>query len=571
MKKHSKENINNSFYRNPKNFNLIFFVVIVILSFIVFGNGISGRFVADDHHIVEERADLKSLSNIADYFTQPAYPGQPWIGIYRPFTLLSYALNFVVSNQPAGFHILNIILHALNVFLIFLIAKMIVSKRVAVVSALLFLVLPIHVEIVTSIVGRSELLSVFFMLLSLLLFFKNKHFWASLVFFAALLSKDFSVYLLPLFGLLLLIKTRNFWSSVKIGVYYLIPVLAYFPLRYLALGKYAFGERTLDQVTAPLAFFSLKERIYTSFLEMFIYIKQTFYPVKLITDYSYNQFPPVDHFFSSYQPVIGLLIFLGFVALLIWGKEKIKIFSGMIVVSFIFISNMFLVTSGSFAERWWYFPSFSLLVLLAIGIEKIIEKYSLTKIPVLIVLIIFSLWMSFLTIKQNGVWLNDVDFYTYTAKVAPNNTWAKSNLAATYLAQRKYNEAKQEAFASLAIYKDFVPSLNILGLIYWHDYDFKSAEASFKRAITADPLGKNSRGLYRSLAFLNFDFGYSQEALKYMEEVIKSPPTRGDQETVRADQILYNTIKKNVGRGFSSYTAKEKEELGRLIILIRGF
>jgi len=569
------ENLNRhqklGFCKNPKNFNLLFLILVFILSFILFGNSIGGKFVGDDRHIVQERTDLKSLKNIPGLFASPAYPGQPWIGIYRPLTLISYAFNFAVSDKPASFHVVNIILHALNVFLIFLITQRFASKKVAVISSLLFMFLPIHVEAVTSIVGRSEVLSIFFVLLSLFLFFKGKHIWASIAFLGALFSKDFSVFLLPLIGLLLLVETRSFWKSLKTGLYYLTPLPVYFALRYLALGKYILGGFRFNPVTAPLAFLGLKERIFTGFLSFFLYLRKTFYPVDLSPDYSFNQIPAVHNIFSSYQAVLGLILLLGFVAVLIFGRKNLKIAAAILLVPFFFISNMIFVTSGSFAERWWYFPSFGLLVILALGLDKLIEEYGKIKTPILVFLSVFLLWLSFLTIKQNRIWLNDRNFYVYAAKMSPNSAWTRSNLAAAYLNDGEYDKAKQEVQASLDIYGVYVPSLNMLGLLYWRDLDFKSAEGAFKKALQFDLPGGNTRGLYRNLAFLNFDFGHSRQALEYMKKTVDAPLVRGDTAAAEVDEMLYNIINANVGRELSSYSAKEKQKIGKLVRLVRGF
>ncbi|MBI2062807.1 MAG: tetratricopeptide repeat protein [Candidatus Yanofskybacteria bacterium] len=550
------------------------FLASIILSFFLFGNVISGKFVGDDNAVVNSRTDLRSLKNIPDFFTSSAYPGQASVGLYRPLTLFSYAFNFTFSEKPAGFHILNILIHALNVVLVFLITCKFTSKKIAYFSSLLFLFLPIHTEAVSSIVGRSELLSVFFILLALLLFLKNRHIWASLVFLFALLSKEFAVILLPLIGLLLLfeaVETKKLKKFIRIGLFYLPPPAIYFFLRYLVLGKYAFGGIIFDHVTAPLAFLSLKERIFSGFFSFFLYLRKSFYPVDLSPDYYFNQIPAVQNIFYSPQAIAGLILFLGFVAMIVFGHKNLKVAASILLVPFIFISNMFFLTSGSFAERWWYLPSFGLAVVVMIFIDWVIGKYKRLK-PVFIIFSLFLTgWFSFVIIKQNRIWFSNESLFVYAAKVSSNSAFARSNLAAVYLGKKDFDKAKEEVEAALRIYNAHMPALNILGKLYWRDGRYEEAGAAFEKAIEADVRDSNSRGFYRTLAFLNLDLGNNREAFAYMKKAIEFPAAGGSEKIIKTDEILYQVLEDFKDRKVGSYTQEEGEELSSLIKIIRGF
>ncbi len=553
---------------------IIVIIVSIALSFFLFGNVIKGKFVGDDDSIINSRTDLRSLKNIPSFFTSSAYPGETWIGLYRPLTLSSYALNFAFSEKPAGFHILNILLHALNVILVFLITCKFASKKVAYLSSFLFLFLPIHTEAVSSIVGRSELLSVFFVLLALLLFLKNKHIWASLVFLLALFSKEFAVVFLPLIGLLLLfeaVEVKKLKKFIGVGLYYLPPLVIYFFLRYLTLGKYAFGGLIFDRVTAPLAFLSLKQRILNGFLSLFLYLRKSFYPVDLSPDYSFNQIPAVQNIFSSPQAIVGFILLLGIIAMIVFGRKKLKVAASVLLVPFIFISNMLFVTSGSFAERWWYFPSFGLAVMAAILIDWLIGEYKRLQPVFLVSLFFMAGWFSFLIIKQNRIWFDNRPFFVYTARMSPDSAWARSNRAAVYLEEKNFDKAKEEVEASLRIYGAYLPALNILGKLHWQADKYEEAEAAFKKAIEADIKDRSSRRLYRMLAFLNLDFGNNQKAFMYMKKAVELPAAGGNEKIIKTDEVLYKIVESYKDRKPSSYTQKEGEDLVNLIKMIRGW
>ena len=80
---------------------------------------------------------------------------------YRPLVTLSFAWNWYLSGaEPFAFHVTNIALHALAVWLAFVLAARLGFDTVtAFWAAGLFAVLPIHSEAVIWSVGRAELMA----------------------------------------------------------------------------------------------------------------------------------------------------------------------------------------------------------------------------------------------------------------------------------------------------------------------------------------------------------------------------------------------------------------------------
>jgi Flp pilus assembly protein TadD len=148
----------------------------VLLAGLVYVNGLSNPFVYDDHRlIVENRSllDLKDLQAIVQH------------EVARPVLNLSYAVDRALwGPTPLGFHVTNVLLHVLNVGLLFVLAWRIVNDRrargssvsvneprpevVAFATAVLFGVHPMMTEAVGYISGRSEVLCATFFLLALL-------------------------------------------------------------------------------------------------------------------------------------------------------------------------------------------------------------------------------------------------------------------------------------------------------------------------------------------------------------------------------------------------------------------
>ncbi|HEX6626246.1 MAG TPA: hypothetical protein VF064_21190, partial [Pyrinomonadaceae bacterium] len=99
-------------------------------------------------------------------------------GFFRPVFILSYVFDVALwGRRPFGFHLTNVLVHALNSFLVSLLARRLFDgagvaagrrDAAALGAGLLFLLHPSHTEAVSWISGRADVLATFFGLLSLL-------------------------------------------------------------------------------------------------------------------------------------------------------------------------------------------------------------------------------------------------------------------------------------------------------------------------------------------------------------------------------------------------------------------
>src|ERR1700689_1023797 len=133
---------------------------------LAFANGLTGGFTYDDKAIVRDDPRIQSWENLPEIFTTQYFGGGLESGTaYRPMDLLSFAANYAVGGkQPIGYHLVNVGLHIANVLMLFALFVPLAGESAAGAAALLFALMPIHVEAVTSIVGRAEVLTMFFVL-----------------------------------------------------------------------------------------------------------------------------------------------------------------------------------------------------------------------------------------------------------------------------------------------------------------------------------------------------------------------------------------------------------------------
>ena len=138
---------------------------LVILVLLAYANSFQAGFTLDNHGILRDprvqQATAHNLGLIADHtYWWPS--GES--GLYRPLTTLSYLFNYAIlgdGDQAAGYHWVNLTLHAINVLLVFaLLLRLTGELRLAgLIAAGIWAVHPVLTESVTNIVGRADLLA----------------------------------------------------------------------------------------------------------------------------------------------------------------------------------------------------------------------------------------------------------------------------------------------------------------------------------------------------------------------------------------------------------------------------
>jgi len=560
------------FFSEYKKFYILFSAVLAV-SFVLFWPSLGGEFILDDHSVIEKGVLLKGVKNIPEILVSSWHPGGQWAGNYRPLTSISFALNAIFSESPIGFRIVNLLLYALNVVFIFYLVRKFSTERVAYLTAILFLFLPIHSEVVMSVVGRVYLLGTLFSIISIYYLFDKKYWISSTFFLLALFSGDAFISFILVVGTLLLIEYRNLGKVFRLGMIYVAGLPLYFFLRFLALGRYAFGGYGfVDPIIGPLAFVSPKERIFTALSHLYLYLRKTIYPVDLSPDYSFNQIPIVSNIFLSWRSVIGLFFLL--VLICVFYKSKrgdIKFAIILFLAPYLVISNIFFITTGTMAERWWYFPSIGLTMLAAISLELLVSKFKYLKRYIYGLGIVILAWYSFIISGQNKVWLNDQNLFVYASEKSPNSAWTRTNVAEGFFLSGNVEKAKAEIMAALSISDEYPSALYVLAQIHWKEGKFGEAEDVLNNALKFDIYDRNKRSFNRSLALINLDVGNNKQALFYMREAVKWPTTGDLDKTMKIDNALLAKIGEYADREVNSYSQEEIQELGQLIKILRGF
>lgn len=511
-------------------------ILAVVLSFVLFGNGIGGNFVLDDKIVIVGNPFISGqLSGFWKIFTTPYFAYQPRPGLYRPLTVASYSLNsFVLGFSPAGFHVINILLHALTSFLIFILFYRLAGKITAFAGFLFFMFLPIHVEAVTSIVGRAEILSLLFSVGALILVLKQRYVSASVLFFLGLLSKEMAIAFLPIFLFLdpvrgktplvasadHAIRAGRTSNGIRGLLYFVPPLIAYSVLRYIALGGY-FLKNDATFVYNPIKFAQFFSGLWTSFKVFYLYLEKTFFPYSLSPDYSYNQIPLIKNIFISVEAMLGVIIFCLLVLLFFKTKNFLMRF-GIIffIASYFVVSNWVFKTGTIMAERLMYTPSLGLALIAGVAVNYLILKISNKKVLYGFLSLILVFY-GFVILDRNKDWLSDKTLFESAYAAAPNSVVNQTNKAYLDFVAGDYSGAELRLDKVLNVAPEHVPALNLAGQNYKKLGKYQKAEELWKKAIT---LRDDYLRAYLSLGILYYENGYNQSAVNVLTDAIKIYP-----------------------------------------------
>lgn len=498
----------------------------LILSFVIFGNGIFGDFVFDDVTVVQNRGDLTNPSNFFNLFIAPYNQNMPKTGLYRPLTMASYAINHYIDGTPAGFHVVNIIIHALNSFLVFwLVGYFFKNKFLAFSSFLLFLTHPIHTEAVTSIVGRAELLMFFFGIASIYFFVNKNKTLSATSFFLALLSKESALMVLPVFlyiNVVLLDPVRDrgalralavsfgmdkkIMDSVKNLLFFSLPIGLYSLLRYKALGIYFFGDVTTTIVENPLKFASFSERIATAFKVLYVYVEKLTWPVHLSADYSFNAIKIISNPFASIESAIGILIFALLIVLIVFYKKvgkEISFGAVLFLFPYLMISNLIKPIGTIMGERLIYLPSLGFAIIAAFILIKVSEykpphqpfwcggkKWGTKTIYGLLAVIL--IFYGARTVIRNKDWHDSRTLFYATVKESPDSLITRTALAGVHIRADEWDLAREQLKIAASIYEDNSRLQNLLGVVTDHEGNYSLAEERYKKSLELNPDAINS-------------------------------------------------------------------------------
>ncbi|MFM9056276.1 MAG: hypothetical protein ACKOQY_06255, partial [Bacteroidota bacterium] len=295
------QSTNNS---SPSFSNGIAYALFAVLILVMYGASVRYGFTLDDELFIGNNPVVKqSLGGIPEAFSQGSmthFKGSNF-QIYRPTVISSFCLQYGLFRlNPAGYHFVNVLLYFLLSIVMLRVLKRLLPKlhpAWPVLIVLLYIVHPIHTEVVASIKSQDELLAALFNLSALGFFLRalpdpkvfGKNLGiATLCFFLALFAKESSAAFLAVFPLAGLLVLRNPMNAVvRACLPMLMAVLVFVWARQAAIGDVFHDNETTILENVLYGTDTPSERWATTFGIAWLYLKMMLWPHPLSWDYSF--------------------------------------------------------------------------------------------------------------------------------------------------------------------------------------------------------------------------------------------------------------------------------------------
>ena len=503
--------------------------LLILLAVLPYLNTLGNGFVQDDKHQVLANPYLRSFGHLREIFTSNvwSYVGaQGMTNYYRPLMTFGYLLCYQFLGPLAyGFHLVNLVLNAGVVGLVYLISERIFrDRRLGLLAAALFALHPIHSESVNWIAAVTDLQLAFFYLLA---------FW----FFLKLGEADFHQTLVPSSTMegagggaaeTVPSSVRSGWrvGGAELGMdlcFILallakepaatLPVLATFYEHFLredrkqtTLGRKVSRYASLWLLVAAYLLFrfhilgglapvvqlprvSRRQAFYSTFALIAQYAWKVLWPVNLSGFYTFHP----SEGLADPRVLAGFLVLgLGLAAFIYFWRRERPLCFGLLwfLLNIAPVLNARWLGANVFTERYLYLPSLGFCWIAAWGGRQWwakLEKGSAARKLYAAGLAALAVLCLVRIVTRNRVWHDDGTFYRTTLAAQPDAVALRINLGAVYWnsgaaapAEAEWREALRRAPGNFLI-------LNNLGLVCVRQKRYDEAIADFERSIEARP------------------------------------------------------------------------------------
>lgn len=417
---------------------------------------------------------------------------------WHPLTWMSHALDVSLFRlNPAGHHFTSVLLHIVNVCLLFLILMWATNRLgPSLFVAAVFGVHPINVESVAWVAERKNVLCTLFFFLTLWAYgwYAQKPSWkrylAVFGLFAAGLASKPMVITLPFVLLLIdywpLARVQGTTSEANKKPWSQL-ILEKVPLVVLSVASAVLTMHAQQAGGAirSASDFSVGVRFANAANAYVMYLWHMIWPARLAPLYPH----PGDSL-PAWRALVAVFILIVITAFVL----KFRSHRYLPVGWFFFLGTLVpvigLVQFGeaAMADRYAYIPLIGIFVMIAFGVADATQKEKLKLIPALAVpAVLFAL--VFVTHNQIGYWQSNVELWSHALAVTTNNFVAEDNLGGALILEGKEEQAHAH-FESAALINPKDPmSHSNLGTYDLQHGQLSGAIQEYKAAIdlTSDP------------------------------------------------------------------------------------
>jgi tetratricopeptide (TPR) repeat protein len=492
--------------------------LVFALSCLLYSGALRQAFHYDDFHSIAFNPHIRSLENLARFFWDPTtFSVDPQQAMYRPVLLVSYALNHALGGlQPAGYHLVNVLLHGANAVLVLLWVQALSGRRgLALATAAFFAATPLNAETVNYASSRSEALMGLFFLGACLAHARfgrtGKPGWYSLSLscgILALLTKAVAVVLVA--ALALAHGYREGWKEVHRHWRQYLPFAAV-GLLYVLFTRSLVGKAMLAPVRP------LDAQAWTQVKAALYYLYLGAVPVRLSVEHQFFVSP------SPLEPaVLGAgLVLLSLGWLLARSGQRLLVLTGAWAVVLL-LPTAAVPLIALVNEHRLYLASLGLGLLMA---WALLNEAGPGKRVAFGLAAVYTIILAGLALERTQVWRDELSLWQDAAQKAPLMLKPHLRLADALAAAGRLEEAEAAYWRALALRPHHPAARNNLGELYKRLGRLEEAQAQFRTLLESSPDATAAR---LNLAGLLLRSGQWQEAEAQYQRALQFEDTGGE-------------------------------------------
>ena len=430
-------------------FDRYFMLVLAALVAVALFPAALGGFVWDDRAFTEA-LPVMNVSGLASIWFSPSE--LPSEGHYWPITYTTFWFDHKLwGYDPLPFHVFNIVVHAVNSTLVFLLLRRLAVPG-AWLAAAVFAVHPVHVEPVAWVIGRKDLLATMFCLCLLLVWIRFREnsrpdLWryalALMLFVAALFSKS-TIVALPL-----MFFVWEWWKGGRITARHVAWIVPFFIIG----SVYTYMDYAFYQAREQVDFnYSLLDRIMLASQAFWFYIIKLVWPTELSIIYPHWKIG-----LSSLYSWLSLFGALGLVGVLWRVRHKTgKAFLAGLAFFVILLAPVFGFIDYGYmqfayaADRYQYLASLGVIAILCSLAVMVADKLPrVLKTSMVVVAAAVLVAFGYLSWQQSKYYESELTLFSYIASVNPVARGVQNNLSGALSDFHRYEEALVHAYLAI--------------------------------------------------------------------------------------------------------------------------
>ncbi len=553
--------------------------ILIILGLLFYANTFANLYALDDGIVILNNTYVQEgFAGIPKIFATDVYQNfysrmgsdQPLSGgRYRPLSVVTFAIEqqlFGSNSDPkpegdVAFirHFINVSLYLFSVLcLLHLLRRHVLPKTplIAFLSCVLFLIHPVHTEVVANVKSRDEIMSFLFVVLTLIFVFRYREtakisqlICGLLFYFLALLSKEYAVTLIALVPMLLfMVSKETLTNSFKAVLPYMGVLTIYLILRFSIVGWGSVSEDG-DVLNNPFKFATMPEKWATKIEILNHYLRLLFWPSPLSSDYSYNTIPYTN--FGDTRVWLSIVLHLGMIGatIVLFLRRNLLAFAfAFYLLNLFLVSNFAINIGATMGERLIYHSSFGFVLALALLCGWAIGKVgSGEKQAGAVVALALGLALpcAAVVIPRNAQWKNDATLFLTDVETVPNSALANGNAGKACIDMSERPEHKTDALEltrksipysekAVRIHKEHLNGYLNLGVAYCRLGEYDKAEEYWNIAQKIYPDHPSVKNNFHVLGLFYLERGKTAatvdlvEAQRWLENATRVDPENPD-------------------------------------------